>query len=220
MSSSKNRAGAPERKFSGPGKIASLPFAIRQHVEFLLNDGLPTQQIAEFITSDPKAKAILRRRFPDHPEVSANNISYYRTHPVRFLPVVSRNVRCGKVARLPAVVREELNQRLLDGESPRTILGWLNADSRALSALRENGYAAEDWSRRRIGGSIKALKSRIPAGGKEVLAVSAQNLSQWRRGGFVDWIEKHHPELILKPQRRLAGPLGRASQEPETSGKL
>ena len=35
--------------------------------------------------------------------------------------------RKGKIARLPKTIRDELNQRLADGESGRRLIAWLNS---------------------------------------------------------------------------------------------
>lgn len=69
--------------------------------------------------------------------------------------------RNGKIARLPQAVREELNQRLERSESSTTLLAWLNALPEA-RALVEAGFHGT--------------------------AVSKHNLSQWRRGGYQDWL--------------------------------
>ncbi len=68
--------------------------------------------------------------------------------------------RNGKIARLPRTVREALNRRLEDGEPGPALLDWLNALPEA-----------------------KAVLGREFAG----RAVSAQNLSEWRQGGFAEW---------------------------------
>jgi hypothetical protein len=69
--------------------------------------------------------------------------------------------RNGKIARLPHDVREELNVRLERSEPSPQLLAWLNA----LPAVRE-------FVRREFGGE----------------PVSKHNLSQWRLGGFQDWL--------------------------------
>jgi hypothetical protein len=69
--------------------------------------------------------------------------------------------RIGKIARLPSQVREEVNVRLERSEPSPRLLAWLNA----LPAVRE-------------------LLQRDFAGDP----ISKQNLSQWRRGGFQDWL--------------------------------
>jgi hypothetical protein len=81
----------------------------------------------------------------------------------------------GKIARLPNDLREQVNQRLLDGGPLADILAWLNQ----LPAVKE----------------VLAAKF----GGQ---AINHQNLSNWRQGGYQDW---------LKEQKSLAR-LQRASQ--------
>lgn len=71
--------------------------------------------------------------------------------------------RTGKIARLPLRVREELNTRLRDNESGQTILAWVNE----LPVCRE-------ILERSFGG----------------LAISDANLSEWRSGGFAEWMDE------------------------------
>jgi len=66
----------------------------------------------------------------------------------------------GKIARLPRTVREELNQRLDDGEPADTLLPWLNDRPEVRRVL-----AAQFGGR----------------------PVSPQNLSEWRQRGFRAW---------------------------------
>ena len=66
----------------------------------------------------------------------------------------------GKIARLPGDVREQLNQRILDGQSASTILPWLN-DLVPVKAVLAAQFAGEP--------------------------VTAQNLSNWRIGGYQHW---------------------------------
>src|SRR5882757_2859219 len=69
-------------------------------------------------------------------------------------------IRHGKVARLPAALREELNRRLEDGHSHRELVAWLNG----LPAVQ--GVLAE-----RFGGR----------------PISEQNMSAWCHGGYAEW---------------------------------
>jgi len=71
--------------------------------------------------------------------------------------------RVGKIARLPVKIREELNQRLLDGQTGGKILPWLNALPEVKRIL------GEDF---------------------EGLAVNDNNLSDWRKGGYKDWLKQ------------------------------
>jgi hypothetical protein len=68
--------------------------------------------------------------------------------------------RHGKIARLPRAVREELNQRLDNGESGVKLAKWLNRLKEVKKVLREN------------------------FGGRPI---TPQNLSEWKCGGFVEW---------------------------------
>jgi hypothetical protein len=71
--------------------------------------------------------------------------------------------RTGKIARLPKIIRDQLNQRLDDGEQGARLVTWLNS-------LPE----------------VQAILTRDFEG----KAVSEQNLSEWRKGGFRDWQAK------------------------------
>lgn len=69
--------------------------------------------------------------------------------------------RQGKIARLPHTLREEINRRLHNGETSGVILAWLNAKPEAIRI----------WD---------AHFDGAPA--------TPQNLSEWRLGGYKDWI--------------------------------
>jgi hypothetical protein len=68
--------------------------------------------------------------------------------------------RNGKIAHLPAELKDELNQRLEHGDESEPILDWLNSfyDTKEL---------------------VKADYHGVP--------ISKQNLSEWRNGGFLEW---------------------------------
>jgi hypothetical protein len=68
--------------------------------------------------------------------------------------------RLGKIARLPAAIRQKLNERLEDNEPAPQLLAWLHS-------LPEVG---------------KVLQRLF-----EGRAISEQNLSAWKQGGFRDW---------------------------------
>src|SRR5436190_24365750 len=80
--------------------------------------------------------------------------------------------RNGKIARLPLAVREELNQRIEDGEVGEVIVGWLNGRPEVQAMV------AAEWEGREI---------------------SEQNLSAWRNGGYRDWAEQRQAmELAVR----------------------
>ena len=69
--------------------------------------------------------------------------------------------RNGKIARLSRNLREELNRRLRDGQQGKRLVKWLNS----LPEVQE--VLAEEF------------------GGRPI---SEQNLSEWKQGGFEDWL--------------------------------
>jgi hypothetical protein len=69
--------------------------------------------------------------------------------------------RLGKIARLPREIREELNVRLQNGEVGRLLVEWLNGLPAAQAVL-------------------KATFEGRP--------ISEQNLSEWKQGGYEDWV--------------------------------
>jgi hypothetical protein len=77
----------------------------------------------------------------------------------------------GKIARLPDDIREQLNQRLLDGQSASTILPWLNSLAPVKDVLATQ-FAGEP--------------------------VTAQNLSNWRIGGFQHWLRDQRELCQIK----------------------
>ena len=71
--------------------------------------------------------------------------------------------RTGKIARLPRKLRDQLNQRLQDGESGQALVKWLNSLPEALSVL-DAGFGARP--------------------------INEQNLSDWKKGGYEDWLKQ------------------------------
>jgi hypothetical protein len=84
----------------------------------------------------------------------------------------------GKIARLPAKVREELNHRLQNGETGSVILPWLNA----LPAVQA------------------VLASHFGAG-----PVNHQNLTNWRQGAYQHWLKQQACEDLVRELAENAG---------------
>jgi hypothetical protein len=84
------------------------------------------------------------------------------------------STRSGKIARLPAEVRTALNGRIRDGELSPTLLPWLNGQPAVRKILRRDFDDAD---------------------------ISPQNLSDWRQGGYRDWLERRQQ---LEEKRELA----------------
>jgi hypothetical protein len=97
--------------------------------------------------------------------------------------------RQGKIARLPHVLREEINRRLSDGETGGTILSWLNAHVDAVRIWDQHFEGA-------------------PA--------TAQNLSEWRLGGYRDWQMQRQKVEDLKTLSSHAAQLAQAGQGVES----
>ena len=76
-------------------------------------------------------------------------------------PFNMRTTRTGKIAHLPAEIREEVNRRLYDGQFQSVILAWLNS----LPIVKE---------------ILAAHFHGVP--------ISPQNLSEWKAGGHQDWL--------------------------------
>jgi hypothetical protein len=86
--------------------------------------------------------------------------------------------RNGKIARLPKHLREELNRRLENGERGQPLLQWLNSrlEVRELMAAEFDG-----------------------------LPVNKQSLSQWRRGGYAEWLRQQETRDMAQQMITEAG---------------
>ena len=77
------------------------------------------------------------------------------------LPLPMSSSRNGKIAKLPIQLREQLNVRISEGFTLKSILEWLNTDPAVLSILNTH------------------------FGGRPI---SQQNMSEWRLGGYEEWL--------------------------------
>jgi hypothetical protein len=96
--------------------------------------------------------------------------------------------RNGKIARLPREIRDALHRRLQNGEQRASLLAWLNGLPQVRQTLVEG-----------FGG----------------VAVSKQNLSEWRAGGFAEWQARQD---TLDDARELAADANEISAA--TDGRL
>lgn len=92
--------------------------------------------------------------------------------------------RKGKIARLPAAIREELNRRLLDGQPASTILPWLNALPETAAILSAHFHGEP---------------------------ISPQNLTEWRQGGYTEWLAQRQRIEHLRSLSAYAADLARAA---------
>jgi hypothetical protein len=95
----------------------------------------------------------------------------------------------GKIGRLPFAIREQLNQRLQDGETAASLLPWLNA----LPAVKT------------------LLAARFDGG-----PVNEQNLSNWRNGGYEHWQKQQERRAIVRDLAEEDDELEAGSIERET----
>ncbi len=101
-----------------------------------------------------------------------------------YTPSSRSTARNGKIARLPAALRDQLGLRLDDGQPAATILRWLNAEPEVVRIIGEQ-----------FGG--------VP--------VSPQNLSEWRAGGYRDWQRAQERLAFARQITEEAGGLGSAN---------
>jgi hypothetical protein len=103
---------------------------------------------------------------------------------------MSRN---GKIARLPRHIREKLNRRLEDGEGGGLLLQWLND-------LPE----AKDIMNRQFGGR----------------PINKQSLSQWRLGGYQEWLRHQESCEVVRQLAEQAEDLNAEADEQSVSEML
>lgn len=85
---------------------------------------------------------------------------------------------------MPLAIRQEVNHRLLEGEPASKILPWLNSQEVVLLVLDE--YFGEE-------------------------PVTAQNLSEWRQGGYQDWRKQRNRLEQTRELATYAAELGQAA---------
>jgi len=92
--------------------------------------------------------------------------------------------RCGKIARLPLATRDALNRRLENNEPAGAILPWLNNLPETKLILAAQFQNAQ---------------------------VTPQNLSEWRQGGFREWLLRReliqHAESLNEAAGQIRGSL-------------
>ena len=100
--------------------------------------------------------------------------------------------RTGKIARLPEPIREQLNQLLLNGALARDTVPWLNQLPEVKQVLSEH-FAGRP--------------------------ISEHNVSEWRHGGYQDWLRDMETRARVTQLTEKYGHLeseGRLGQRIET----
>jgi hypothetical protein len=106
---------------------------------------------------------------------------------------VSNPPRIGKIARLPWSVRNALNRRMMDGVEGSRLLEWLNAQVNVREVLRDE-FASRP--------------------------VTKQNLSEWRRGGYQDWLRQQSVCGVIRALAEQAASLDEATGGARLSDRL
>jgi hypothetical protein len=88
--------------------------------------------------------------------------------------------RNGKIARLPYSIRDRLNQRLHNGEHGTKLVKWLNGLPEVQEVLTKE-----------FGGH----------------PINKQNLSEWKQGGFEDWLRHQEARAWMREMRDEAADL-------------
>jgi len=101
---------------------------------------------------------------------------------------MNTSTRLGKIARLPHSIREQLNLKLHDNVPAKSILPWLNSLSETKAIL------AAHFDNR---------------------PVTKQNLSEWKQGGFRDWLLQFNAANFLQ---FLPSDVSRASSPASSDG--
>lgn len=115
---------------------------------------------------------------------------------MRRVSLPALTTRTGKIARLPGWLRDQLNEKMLDGVPGKELVTWLNEMPEVQTVLRRQFE------------------------GKEI---TEQNLSAWRQGGYADWLAHYERRLWLEQAQEESGDLQRdAGAQPlmETFGTM
>jgi hypothetical protein len=101
--------------------------------------------------------------------------------------------RIGKIARLSHYVRTELNRRLQDGEPGKTLVEWLNGQKSVQEVL------ADQFNGR---------------------PVTEQNLSEWKAGGYQDWLRHEESRAFVQNLTEQSGELDETADDGEISDRF
>jgi hypothetical protein len=101
--------------------------------------------------------------------------------------------RNGKIARLPLGIRNALNERLQNGEMGQPLLDWLNHLPQVIEVLEDDF---------------------------EGLPINKQSLSDWRRGGYQEWLRHQEARELVREMGEQAGELETAADEQRVADAL
>jgi hypothetical protein len=93
---------------------------------------------------------------------------------------MTTHTRNGKIAHFPLTLRNELNHRLHNGIPGRELILWLNADPEVQSILAQYFHGCR---------------------------ITQQNLSEWRGGGYQDWVKLQETRNLTLQLAQQSGTL-------------
>lgn len=97
----------------------------------------------------------------------------------------------GKIGRMPHTLRREICERMRDGATAAAIIDWLGARADAQAVLKEHGFGP----------------------------VIAQNITEWRQGGYQDWLKgEERTEHMRKLTDLSESILGQTGGDPSAVG--
>ncbi|MCW5547864.1 MAG: hypothetical protein KIT44_02780 [Opitutaceae bacterium] len=161
------------------GKLSVLPFCLLLDLNLRLLNGESHAAVLAWLNALPIVRRRMRMHFEGRPLI-AENISSWHHRDYRYwlqhirqasqgagkpLPskMDARRQRKGKIARLPQEIRDEVSRRLHDGVPGFAIVEWLNEQPAVIDRLRAYFHGAP---------------------------VTSQNLSEWRLGGYQDYLRR------------------------------
>jgi len=95
----------------------------------------------------------------------------------------NQRTRQGKIARCPVAIRNEVNRRLHDNERGAKIVAWLNAQEEVIRVLDDFGEEP----------------------------ITPQNLSEWKKGGYQEWVRRQDRVENIKDLSQMALKLAQAN---------
>ena len=98
--------------------------------------------------------------------------------------------RVGKIGRLPHHIRNQLNRRLQDNEQGTTLVEWLNSQPEVQATIQKQ-FAGRP--------------------------VNEQNVSEWKKGGYQDWLRHEESRQIVSTLAEQKGELDDATDGAEIS---
>lgn len=132
------------------GRVATLPFVILLELCARLRRGDSITDTLAWLNAFANGDRNRRQRFGLRPISSDRLLKFRRqiypiyqdhlrelTHEIENMPVVTGSIRSGMIAGLPYAIRSEIAQRLVAGESGRSIVFWLNAQPVVIERMRK-----------------------------------------------------------------------------------